>query len=85
MGKPRCQHARTVEDALVINMEQGETEKGAKILHLADKLHRMDSESSGETDQSPGQWHSPRRHRGQRAGPQRLQLSHSRSHADLGT
>lgn len=26
-GKPRCQHARTVEDALVINMEQGRQNK----------------------------------------------------------
>lgn len=68
----------------MINMEQGKTEKGAKILRLAHKPHRMDSESNGETDQSPGQWHSPRRHCGQRAGPRRLQLSHSRSHADLG-
>lgn len=45
----------------------------------------MDSESNGETDQSPGQWHSPGRHCGQWTGPRRLQHSQSRSHADLGT
>ena len=75
----------TVEDMRVINVEQGKTEKGVKILHLAHKLHRMDSESNGETDQSPGQRHSPGRHRRQRTGPRRLQHSHSRSHAHLGT